>query len=161
MWIVYALLALLAVVFVTNWLSYRVLKRRILERQRWDLNICCGKTDGGGINADIVAHTSLPNMVIVDVYRLPFLDKAFDHVLCSHTIEHVDDPEAFYTELSRVGRQVMLVLPPLWDSTAAFNLLEHRWLFLTLKKEHTNLPPHIRLPVADWIQHSFGQRIKA
>lgn len=161
MWIVYALIALLTVVFFTNWLSYRVLKRRILERRRWDLNICCGKTDGGGINADIVAHSSLPNMVIVDIYHLPFGEATFDHVLCSHTVEHVEHPERFYAELTRVGKHVTLVLPPLWDSTAAFNLLEHRWLFLTLKKEHSTLPPYIRLPVADPIQHLIGQKIKA
>ena len=123
MGLVYVLIAALAVVFFTNWLSYRVLKRRILERQAWDLNICCGKTDGGGINADIVAHTALPNMVIVDIAALPFRDKAFAHVLCSHSIEHVNDPEAFYTELARVGQHITLVLPPLWDISAALNLL--------------------------------------
>jgi hypothetical protein len=29
-----------------NWLSYRFLKNRVLKRQKWDLNICCGTTDG-------------------------------------------------------------------------------------------------------------------
>jgi len=155
----------LAIALLTLWLphevSYRLLKGRIVRRRRWDLNICCGTTDGGGINADIVAHTQLRRFVCVDVYRLPFADTQFAHVLCSHTLEHVDDPRAFLEELDRVGREVTIVLPPLWDITAALNLLEHKWVFLTLKKEHNQLPPHIPLPGARLVQRILGQRIHA
>jgi len=147
----------------TNWLSYRVMKTRTLRRRKWDLNICCGYTDGGGVNADIVRHASLPNFVLTpNIYHLPFADGQFEHVLCSHTIEHVEDAPAFWRELNRVGKHVTLVVPPLWDSTAAFNLFEHRWLFLTWRKEHHTLPPHIRLPLADMLQGlTGGQRVKA
>lgn len=159
------LLTLAIAGIVTLWaphlLSYKLLKNRILRRQRWGLNICCGMTDGGGVNVDIVRHARVPKFVQVRVYALPFRDQQFDSVLCSHTIEHVHDPVAFYRELSRVGRTVTLVVPPLWDLTAAFNLLEHRWLFLTLKKEHTTLPAHVRLPLAGWVQRVLGQRIHA
>ena len=154
-----------ATALLTLWLpheiSYRWLKGRIVGRRRWDLNVCCGTTDGGGVNADIVAHTKLPRFVCVDVYRLPFADRHFEHVLCSHTLEHVDDPQAFLDELDRVGDHVTIVLPPLWDITAALNLLEHQWLFLTLRKEHSTLPPHIRLPGARLVQRLLGQRIHA
>lgn len=148
---------------VSNFISYRIMKRRVLDRQRWDLNICCGHTDGGGVNADIVRHSDVPRFVLTEnIYNLPFADKEFDSVLCSHTIEHVEDARAFWNELKRVGDHVMLVVPPLWDFTAAFNLFEHRWLFLTFKKEHTTLPAHIRLPFADLVQRKTGgQRVKA
>lgn len=153
---------LIAFLKLTNMLSYGLMKHRILSRQTWDLNICCGKTDGGGVNADIVAHAEVSNFVkIDDVYNLPFADNAFKRVLCSHTIEHVEDPEAFLEELQRVGREVSLVLPPLWDLTAAFNLLEHRTLFLTIRKEHTTLPAHVTLPLAEKLQDLLGQRIHA
>lgn len=156
------LLALLALVlWLPHEISYHWLKNRIVRRQRWGLNICCGTTDGGGVNADIVAHQPLPHFIQVDVYRLPFGTGQFRSVLCSHTLEHVDRPEAFFAEMQRVGDRVTLVLPPLWDLTAAFNLLEHRWLFLTLRKEHTTLPPHIPLPGARWVQRILGQRIHA
>lgn len=138
-----------------------MLKKRVVNRQRWDLNICCGKTDGGGINADIVQHCELPNFVLVDIYNLPFEDKQFDTVLCSHTMEHVEDPERFFRELQRVGKDVTLVLPPLWDLSAALNVLEHKWIFLTLKKEHRSLPPRIRMSLADLLQNRYGQRIHA
>ncbi len=160
--VVIAASALFVLSSVLNWLSYRVLKNRIIARRRWDLNICCGKTDGGGVNADIVRHSDVPRFVLIgDIYRLPFRDGAFESVLSSHTIEHVDDPAGFFRELSRVGKEVTLILPPLWDFSAAFNVLEHKWLFLTFRKEHTRLPSHVRLPLAAAIQKRFGQRIKA
>ena len=123
--------ALVVILPCLNWLSYRVMGG-IIRRRRpvWDLNICCGKTDGGGINVDIVKHADIPNLVVVDdVYRLPFSSQQFEHTLCSHTIEHVEDPAAFFAELSRVSNHVTLVVPPLWDLSAAFNVFEHRWLY--------------------------------
>ncbi len=154
--------ALAAALKAANILSYRILKRRILRERRWGLNICCGRTDGGGVNADIVRHADVPRFVrIGDVSRLPFRDGAFETVLCSHTIEHVDDPDAFLAELRRVGREVTVVLPPLWDLSAAFNVLEHRWLFLTFRKRHLRLPPRRRLPLSEGIQRRCGQRLRA
>ncbi len=143
--------------------SYTLAKVRVLRRQTWGLNICCGLTDGGGVNADIVQHADLPNYVPVsDVTNLPFQDKQFDTVLCSHTIEHVDDPEGMFRELRRVGQSVTIVIPPLWDIAAVLNIVEHRWIFLSFKKEHVDrLPRHIRLPGARWVQERFGQPIKA
>lgn len=148
--------------YIANLISYKIMKKRILQRKKWDLNICCGHTNGGGINADIVKHSDVPNFVkIDDIYKLPFSDKQFKTVLCSHTIEHVDNPEKFLQELYRVGEKVTVVLPPLWDFSAAFNLIEHKWLFLTMKKEHSQLPLNIKLPIADLIHNFFGQKIKA
>jgi SAM-dependent methyltransferase len=156
------LLALVAVSQALNFLSYRVLKKRILRQRKWDLNICCGKTDGGGLNVDIFSHTDLPRFLLVDsVYRLPFKDRAFETVLCSHTMEHVEDPDAFFMELKRVGDRVTLVLPPLWDLAGALNILEHRWIFLTFRKEHDHLPARVRLPLSRTVQRLLGQRLHA
>ena len=152
----------LAVFHAAHLASYRWLKGRILRSRTWDLNICCGRTDGGGVNADIRKHAEVPNFVeITDVTRLPFADRSFHQVLCSHTLEHVDDPRACYDELRRVGRHVTLVLPPLWDLFAACNVLEHQWLFLTFRKRHATLPPYVRLPFARWIRERWGFLIRA
>jgi len=160
-WILIAA-ALIVLSQAANFVSYRILKKRILLRRKWDLNICCGKTDGGGINADIVRHADVPRFVrISSVDRLPFKDGAFESVLCSHTMEHVEDPEAFYRELRRVGKQITLVLPPLWDPAGALNILEHRWIFLTFKKIHHRLPRRVRLPLSRTVQRRLGQRIHA
>ncbi len=163
----FALLSLAAALVLLlpalNWLSYRVMGGIIRKRRAvWDLNICCGKTDGGGVNVDIVKHIELPNLVIVDdIYHLPFSSSQFEHTLCSHTIEHVQDPVAFFEELRRISREVTLVVPPLWDLSAAFNVFEHLTLFLTFRKEHHRLPPHIALPFARRVQELVGQKIRA
>lgn len=151
-------ISIIAYLFIAHFISYKLEKTRILESQKWDLNICCGKTDGGGINADIFMHKILPNFRLINnIYKLPFANKDFDNVLCSHTIEHVDDPEAFFTELQRVGEQVTIVVPPLYDIAAALNIFEHQHIFLTFKKEHHNLPRYIRLPFAKALQNKIGQ----
>ncbi len=149
--------------YLLNWISYQYLKRRVLRRRHWDLNICCGNTDGGGLNADIKSHNGVPNFCrIDDIYHLPFADQEFAHVLCSHTIEHVERPAEFYRELQRVGQRVTLKIPPLWDISAALNVLEHKWLFLTFRTEHDQLPRYMRLPLARLVQKIIGgQRIKA
>lgn len=162
------LLAAIGVIVIVLWLahqwSYQLAKRRVLNRQKWGLNICCGYTDGGGVNADIICHDeALPNFVeIADVTDLPFGDKQFDTVLCSHTIEHVDDPQAMFRELRRVGQSVTIVIPPLWDIGAVLNVFEHRWIYLTFRKEHVDkLPRHIPLPLSRRVHERLGQRIKA
>lgn len=146
-----------------NFLSYRILGGIIRRRRKkWDLNICCGKTDGGGVNVDIVNHADVPNLIVVDdIYHLPFSTGEFDYTLCSHTIEHVEDPTAFFAELERVSGQVTLVVPPLWDLSAVLNIFEHRWMFLTFRKEHHKLPAHIALPFSKKVQARIGQRIRA
>ena len=45
-----------AIILFLHWYSYRYLKSLIVGRRRWDLNICCGTTYGGGVNVDIVRH---------------------------------------------------------------------------------------------------------
>ncbi|MBN2281693.1 MAG: methyltransferase domain-containing protein [Candidatus Marinimicrobia bacterium] len=151
-----------SVLILLNDLSYNFMKNRIIARGNWDLNICCGKTDVGKVNADIVKHSDVKNFVqISNIYQLPFRNNQFDEILCSHTIEHIENPQKFHEELSRIGRRVTYLVPPLWDVTAALNIFEHRWIFLTLKKQHHQLPPHIKLPLAYTYQKLFGQKIKA
>jgi hypothetical protein len=159
--ILFGVMICFAVLQGLHFLSYRFLKKRIVSRQRWGLNFCCGKTDGKGINADIARHTDLPKFVIVDIYQLPFKSNQFKSVLSSHTIEHVNQPKRFYHELQRVGQDVTLVIPPLWDMSAMVNLIEHRWIFLSFCKEHKDMPRYVRLPFAREVQKYLGQRIRA
>ncbi|MBS3741959.1 MAG: methyltransferase domain-containing protein [Candidatus Cloacimonetes bacterium] len=157
-----AFLIFIGQMFVTNYISYHIMKNRVIDRREWDLNICSGKTDGGALNVDIVKHTELPNFrKINNIYNLSYPDDHFEYVLSSHTIEHVEDPINFFNELCRVGKNVKIIVPPLWDISAAFNILEHKWVFLTFKTEHSTLPPFIKLPFAEKFQKIFGQKIRA
>ncbi len=42
-------------------------------------------------------------LVEADGQSLPFADASFDYVICSHILEHVEDPERFLSELARVA----------------------------------------------------------
>jgi SAM-dependent methyltransferase len=160
--VIAALAGVVVVLRAANHIAYHHLKEKRLRRERWALNICCGKTDGGGINADIVQHSDLPNFVLIDdIYDLPFGDGAFENVFCSHAMEHVEDPDAFFGELNRVGKRVVILIPPLWDIGAALNIFEHKWIFLTFSTEHETLPPRVRLPFAETAHRVLGQAVKA
>ncbi len=47
--------------------------------------------------------------VAIDASRLPFPDSAFDLVICSEVIEHVEHPIEVLLEIDRVARSVLLV----------------------------------------------------
>lgn len=64
------------------------------------------------------------------VEALPFEDKSFDIVTCSHTLEHVLEPAAAVRELKRVAKRVLFVVVP-----------RQRYYFYTLD-EHVNFYPH-------------------
>lgn len=138
---------LIILALITHIFDYRILKPYYLKKQKWDLNISCGATDGGGINADIIPR-NVPNFALIkDIYNLPFKRKQFKNSICSHTIEHVKYPNKFYKELKRVSKNVTLLVPPLWDLVGLGDFLEHRWQFITLKTRHNNsMPDRFRLP---------------
>jgi SAM-dependent methyltransferase len=147
-------------VYVAHILDYKILKEKHLKSKKWDLNISCGYTNVAKINGDIIER-DVPNfMLIKDIYNLPFKDKEFEEVVSSHTIEHVDDPDKFFKELTRVSKNVTILLPPLWDLASMFWILEHKWLFLTFSTKHVNnLPSKIKMPYC-FVHKLLGQRIK-
>lgn len=68
--------------------------------------------------------------------RLPFPDKSFDVVTCSHTLEHIIDPSAAIRELKRVARRLLFVVVPC-----------QRYFFYTLD-EHVNFYPQKEILLA-------------
>ena len=153
-------LPLLVYITAAHVIDYHVLKRYYLKKRKYGLNISCGDTDAGGVNADVAAR-DVNNFVLVDdVYHLPFGDKQFKSVVSSHTIEHVEDPDRFYGELSRVSGEVVLFVPPVWDIFSLLAFREHKWQFLTLRPKHVNsLPRKVKLPY--WsLQKRFGQKLR-
>ena len=65
-----------------------------------------------------------------DIQELPFADKEFDFVYCSHLLEHVDDPAKVCKELMRVGKRGYIETPTK-TSDIMFNFLylenHHKW----------------------------------
>lgn len=50
-------------------------------------------------------------LVIADGHALPFRDKQFDYVICSHVLEHVQDPCLFLSEIVRVANRGYIETP--------------------------------------------------
>ena len=50
-------------------------------------------------------------IVEADGQFLPFSDKAFDYVICSHVLEHVEDPRQLIAELMRVANRGYIETP--------------------------------------------------
>jgi SAM-dependent methyltransferase len=65
--------------------------------------------------------------VIGDVSALPFADDSFDFVICSHVLEHVEDPARAVAELQRVAPRGYLETPSaVWERATGFPF--HRWM---------------------------------
>ncbi|MHB8120730.1 MAG: methyltransferase domain-containing protein [Desulfuromonadaceae bacterium] len=64
-----------------------------------------------------------------NIEKLPFADKEFDFVYCSHVLEHVNSPENACQELMRVAKRGYIETPTrgkdLWLNTAKIS--NHRW----------------------------------
>lgn len=64
-----------------------------------------------------------------NVEEMPFEDKEFDFVYCSHVLEHVNNPEKACSELIRVGKRGYIETPTrgkdLWLSTTKIS--NHKW----------------------------------
>jgi SAM-dependent methyltransferase len=66
---------------------------------------------------DYIDHSALysgKEFIVHDINlqsRLPFDDKCFDFVYCSHVLEHVDDPQGLLLEMSRIGKAGFVVVP--------------------------------------------------
>lgn len=66
--------------------------------------------------------------VICDIHQLPFADQQFDYVVCSHVLEHVDDPVKACRELQRVGKAGFIETPTLMkDALFAWADGMHKW----------------------------------
>ena len=65
--------------------------------------------------------------------KLPFKDKEFDYVICSHVIEHVNDPVKFKNEIERIGKSGYIELPTKLNDNIVFGCENeeygHKWWF--------------------------------
>jgi ubiquinone/menaquinone biosynthesis C-methylase UbiE len=77
-------------------------------------------------NANLV--TAGRPLVAADLHRLPYCDKFFDFVYCSHVLEHVDDPIETCAEIMRVGKRGFIETPTMGkDILFAWTRHTHKW----------------------------------
>jgi len=66
---------------------------------------------------------------VADINQLPFEDKSYNFVYCSHVLEHVDDPKRACTELIRVGRRGYIETPSVMtDVLFSWAKGMHKWV---------------------------------
>lgn len=77
-----------------------------------------------------------PHQLLVegDGEQMPFRDKEFDYSICSHVIEHTQDPEKFMQELTRVSKQGYIEVPSLIGEILAPKE-SHKWVALEINKK--------------------------
>ena len=85
---------------------------RFLRRQNADWNLT-----GVDVSAKAIAyarHHSNGDLRYAtgDLYELPFEDDAFDTVVCSEVLEHLDDPDRALSEVHRVARRAVVLSVP-------------------------------------------------
>lgn len=64
--------------------------------------------------------------VVADAHHLPFKDQAFAYTICSHILEHMDDPQLFAHELMRVS-EAGYIQSPAEIAERLFHWSFHRW----------------------------------
>lgn len=64
--------------------------------------------------------------VVADAHHLPFKDGAFAYTICSHILEHMDDPVQFGRELERVS-DAGYIQSPSEIAERMFHWHFHRW----------------------------------
>ena len=77
---------------------------------------------------DLSSYYKNKNFVKLTNNILPFGDKEFDFVVCSHVLEHVEDIKLFLQELERVSSKGYIELPTILEDNLVFeNKKDHLW----------------------------------
>ncbi len=77
--------------------------------------------------------------VVADAHHLPFVDGAFAYTICSHILEHMDDPLQFAAELRRVSA-AGYIQSPSEIAERLFHWSFHRW-YVNLEDDTLVLHP--------------------
>lgn len=80
------------------------------------------------------------------IYRLPFPTGAYDVVICTEVLEHLDRPDAALAECARVAREYCLLSVPSEPWWRAMNMLRARYV-----TDWGNTPGHVN----HWSRRGF------
>ncbi|MEP7202166.1 MAG: methyltransferase domain-containing protein [Ilumatobacteraceae bacterium] len=91
-----------------------------------------GGAHGGQRSGAAAARVDRP-LFDADAGDMPFADKVFDYVICSHVLEHVERPDAVIAELTRVAKAGYIEVPEA-ASAKIVDFPSHLW-WVTLDDE--------------------------
>lgn len=145
-------------VFVYSFFSFFERKIFVKNIKKNDLVLDVGSGDKPFWRADVIVDKYLEDdqqrhsgamvydkrklFVKADVEDLPFKDKVFDFVFCSHLLEHVENPDKAIMELTRVAKRGYIEVP-----SAILDLLQP-------------FPPHLWFPFYEGGKLIFVQKEK-
>jgi uncharacterized protein YbaR (Trm112 family)/SAM-dependent methyltransferase len=116
--------------------------RRFLSIPKGQRVIDIGGGDGPFPRADVICEKFLGDdaertsplgyagsraLVVGDIEDLPFADKSFDFVYCSHILEHTSDPSRAIAEITRIGKRGYIEVPSEYLEYAATSRPGHVW----------------------------------
>jgi len=64
--------------------------------------------------------------IIADGCHLPFIDNAFDYIICRHVIEHIEDPEEMLKEMKRLAKKGYISAPSGYEESISAGAY-HKW----------------------------------
>lgn len=74
--------------------------------------------------------------LLIDIEHMPFPDKIFDFVYCSHVLEHVDNPLQGCAEIVRVGKRGYIETPTLAkDMLFSWAKGMHKWHVVSISNK--------------------------
>src|SRR6185503_6555600 len=99
------------------------------DKPHWSADVLLdryvGDEHGGQRSGSSSARVDRP-LFDADAADMPFADQAFDFVICSHVLEHVEQPDRVISELTRVAKAGYIEVP----SAARAKILDfpsHLW----------------------------------
>ena len=114
--------------------SKNFINNLLKDNQSWNiLDIGCGYNAHEAATVicdiqDLSHYYKNKNFVKLIGNNLPFKDKEFDFVVCSHVIEHVKDVALFIKELERISLKGYIELPTILEDNLVFeNRKDHLW----------------------------------
>jgi len=87
-------------------------------------------------------------LVTYDGETVPFAEREFDYVICSHVLEHVHDVDSFTREISRVGKKGYIEYPTIYYEYL-YNFRVHR-NFLLLRGDVIHWMPKGETPLNEF-----------
>jgi len=116
----------------------------------WDRNLCIFKSDlvleiGSGWNPSLRSDVLIEKyifdkterryiayvpkhrpFIVGDGCYLPFVDNAFDYLICNHVIEHLNNPSLMFEEFKRITKKGFISAPyGVWESISPGKY--HKW----------------------------------
>ena len=159
--------------------SFRKLARQTVTDEKVVLEAGCGKrtvigeeglkskrTIGAEVTLeDLTMNTGVDDKVVAALDNLPFKSDVFDMVICRNVVEHLEEPEAVFSEFNRTLKRRGLVLirtpnltNPIGFVSAILPLNVRIWVkrHLFHDEEGDTFPTYFKCNTGQRLENAFG-----